>query len=1351
MKTLLLSVAALFGSLWIHAQYADVYQTFINHTPSGILLEQKLKKPAKFWTPPSAQNALITLKSKCVNQQAPPLPEALGLAQTLKDAQQSHRALVIGGAWVRYHYLDTTLLRKEDYRKKEDGLEVRIGASVPLDEELVFIPLTSDERITQGKQQIVLDRKLLYGDAAAAGTSFHISTDGKRWQPIAEGTPITLEIMQTLYIRATRGNSTAEAGMQLRSSQCSSGLPELSTDIPWQYLDDAEHNLSPWEIRTVADNGQIVSGNAYYLASGAFDKPFIFVEGIDFSYYQDAQRNGDFGWCEFTSASNGYEFLGNLPGTLQQLHQDGFDIILVDFADGAGDITMSSALVKHLLRMVNFTKQGNYPSILAGASMGGVVTRYTLADMERTGENHCIGLWISLDAPHRGANVPFGLQQMIFSLADEPQAAQFITNFLRRPATKQLLILQYDNTLPEDEWYNPSQHLQFYQNLENLGFPRSCKSLGVANGNMRGRKLWENDYDFLMDENCDVVPCSSGPEARFFITSTLGDPWYNDWWGVQSNGSHNVSGQMVKSDPPSLLNVISETLFGGLFGGSSEVCDFDKYIRSFYIRKNQPAYDNAPGGTRNSLGQFAWAINSTDQLDGQCTDVTIYKGAHCFIPTYSALAMMHQHPPLDALSILEDDPGNTPFDDILGPMYENEAHSHVSLELSQRILEESRFLTATNGIGLPEELSASQPNNGHFNMGRVGCNTIGAMRIHSGGHLTINSIGPQHFGENPDQASYPGSHFKAFILPHCSGSDVIIESGGMLSVGDPGGLCTATLVVRKGARLITRPGSKLVVYRGSRLIVEEGGIVELNEDAEHRVEGSPLQYGHIELKEGGTLVMNNSTLKLDGQETKLISMHGRLEARTGKNTIRGNIGECGQWVCPTPESGNIEVRSGASLRIEGHHINDVVIECYANAGARVSGDGELILYNAAVRLEEASTLSLSVPAIVSRCRIYADGTYDEWPMVKSDGSRADWTVNRCEFVDVQSSDQTILIDRCTFMGNNNSLAFEHCIPTLKGSVFKNYLISNINATGESRVLGCEHYHEDTENAILLNDQGEHILSVKGTHFNGGNNQVRKSEGRLVLGCNRFQNSNSALFLRQSCSLVMSGAGECGRNIFANNKIHVLLRHAGALSLDQGENTFGTFGQYIFFGSIYAQCGANCNPTTLHAQQNYWLTWPGMAPSADDPWPTSIAVRASPSAINTCAEEGETCPVWIVDSQPISYSPGCYEGAMDFVKDESKREATPSSQQVESSDIKITAAFPNPLSGTQLSIAHGLRDGESILYKLVDTSGRTVQQWNVSANGGLSKLEVSMQHSSGLYLLHQECNGTTGNYRIMLQR
>jgi hypothetical protein len=181
-------------------------------------------------------------------------------------------------------------------------------------------------------------------------------------------------------------------------------------------------------------HGGIGSGNAYIRYgqgnAGVLRKPVIFVEGIDFSPggsinpdYEPGDaayrtQYGAFGWDVFTtgvgrSKGSDYSEFSLYPAFFQQLHEEGYDLILLDFTDGATFIQKNAEVLKTLIRMVNDHKEAHgvtEPNIVIGASMGGLVARYALASMEQDGENHCAGTFVSFDAPQKGAHLPMGVQ-----------------------------------------------------------------------------------------------------------------------------------------------------------------------------------------------------------------------------------------------------------------------------------------------------------------------------------------------------------------------------------------------------------------------------------------------------------------------------------------------------------------------------------------------------------------------------------------------------------------------------------------------------------------------------------------------------------------------------------------------------------------------------------------------------------------------------------------------------------------------------------------------------------------------------------------------------------------------------
>ena len=132
---------------------------------------------------------------------------------------------------------------------------------------------------------------------------------------------------------------------------------------------------------------------------GILDKPVILVEGYD------PDNN--------TTPYYYYNYGFN------QLVSDGRDLIVVNFPDSTLNMNSNAVLVENIIKEINAGKTGAYPTAIVGFSMGGVVARKALKNMESTGINHHTSLYVSFDAPHMGANTPLALQETVDDLISE--------------------------------------------------------------------------------------------------------------------------------------------------------------------------------------------------------------------------------------------------------------------------------------------------------------------------------------------------------------------------------------------------------------------------------------------------------------------------------------------------------------------------------------------------------------------------------------------------------------------------------------------------------------------------------------------------------------------------------------------------------------------------------------------------------------------------------------------------------------------------------------------------------------------------------------------------------------------
>jgi pimeloyl-ACP methyl ester carboxylesterase len=214
-------------------------------------------------------------------------------------------------------------------------------------------------------------------------------------------------------------------------------------------------------------------------------KPIIFIESFDF--------------LNEITASGTYNDLNQpISGTntraLNILRANGFDVIVLNFDDATNYIQSNAFLLAELITQINTNKISNEELMVIGYGMGGLVARYALAYMEGNNLDHETGLYVSLDAPHKGLNFPIGLQLFINDFLGNaliaPVAEQVLEfgAILESPAFKQLVPYQ----LPLPTSFSPHRvalgqtHIDFYEELRNLnscnGYPIQSRNVAASLG-----------------------------------------------------------------------------------------------------------------------------------------------------------------------------------------------------------------------------------------------------------------------------------------------------------------------------------------------------------------------------------------------------------------------------------------------------------------------------------------------------------------------------------------------------------------------------------------------------------------------------------------------------------------------------------------------------------------------------------------------------------------------------------------------------------------------------------------------------------------------------------------------------
>ncbi len=231
------------------------------------------------------------------------------------------------------------------------------------------------------------------------------------------------------------------------------------------------------------DNGQVARSSSSIGGSATvhlgcdivFNKPVIVIEGFD-PINEKSSANLR---ANYTSSRVEPIFRAN-----------GYDMVYFNFQNGGGDILQNATVVRNLIEQVNREKVGNEKVIIIGESMGGLVARLAIRGLESSNISHNISHYISFDAPHKGANLPLGLQTLVDDLDDQnvrnalgfgQEEIDELLDQINSQAAKQML-LQYRST-------NPNSAFNTLQNeLNRVGFPNQggIRNIAIVNGAVDG-------------------------------------------------------------------------------------------------------------------------------------------------------------------------------------------------------------------------------------------------------------------------------------------------------------------------------------------------------------------------------------------------------------------------------------------------------------------------------------------------------------------------------------------------------------------------------------------------------------------------------------------------------------------------------------------------------------------------------------------------------------------------------------------------------------------------------------------------------------------------------------------------
>lgn len=632
-------------------------------------------------------------------------------------------------------------------------------------------------------------------------------------------------------------------------------------------------------------------------------RPLVFVEGIDFletrgredhlrnldinatgpiplsnftaysSYRAGGYRNGEAGWNEVVDYNDEYKSLEKFNFLREQLQAsasttlpDGnkggeYDIIYLDFSDGATLIQQNAMVLAELLEWINQPANrapNAEETMVIGTSMGGQVARFALAWMEQQGLCHNSKLYVSFDSPHRGANVPIGIQHLLHRLEKvwigNGSAKDVVDNKLKREATMQMTLFHFSNDAPafRNQWLNWQASPDSYPSL--------LRKVAVSNGSSTA-----------------VLPTGMFPNMRMLYTE-----------GASPITGTNNAYALPGVTQGNKANIVFQYRKAFSFSG--------KWFSS-HADPSWGAYDTAPGssqGTAASAKKESFVIRSDNERN-------------TFMLTTSTLDVRDAGPVLSpnlAYNVTQQIPENNrpnrakyAFDAYYAASQVNEPHVQITNAEGSMFSDNPSFYT-DNATWIQNELRESA----HqlpaaltlvYNFGSPYRQLLPSVQVNSGGELQVNNGNRPVSGGTTATQFVPGAGNFEMYTSNC-GTRVQVNQGGRFTLGLVTGTHQATVAFADRSLLELRASSQTFVYRGSVLRIKRGGSMVVRNGAELQVDGKVIieAGGFFCVEEGANLhFSSNAELYVDAAA----SGGANPVLGLGQLNCTGQLAICGQF------------------------------------------------------------------------------------------------------------------------------------------------------------------------------------------------------------------------------------------------------------------------------------------------------------------------------------------------------------------------------------------------------------------------------------------------------------------------
>lgn len=379
-------------------------------------------------------------------------------------------------------------------------------------------------------------------------------------------------------------------------------------------------------------------------------RPLIVSEGFD-PWKLSEHPNDSTGFTKISDITFAYDSLS------RSIIFSNYDVYYVDWHNYGADIRANAEVFKEVIRRVNDYNQSGEPNVVLGQSMGGLIARYALRDMELNNELHNTTLFISHDVPYMGANVSPGLLYTYWDIHDIVSSFSTVLSFFPKikdhvyelfrlgtyTSVRQMLPLYMNSS-----WhYDPTLFNNLQNELASMGFPKGDPSKGIENvaivnggRSPQGPLSLYNTGDALLDVDL-ALTAGIIPEMLLFVFSlnegnlllipgkaTLS--FQHTVYPFLENSSLISETELVYKKKLLWLLPLTVTLFSKDHHAPSSGIPLDAVSSSYYDVSSMGGIDSFYYHTHSHLdslwlGYYSARLTRADKIS--------------FIPTASALAM----------------------------------------------------------------------------------------------------------------------------------------------------------------------------------------------------------------------------------------------------------------------------------------------------------------------------------------------------------------------------------------------------------------------------------------------------------------------------------------------------------------------------------------------------------------------------------------------------------------------------------------------------------------------------------------------------------------------------------------